>query len=105
MGAEFVFMDENAHPHRASIVSECLKSEDITRIDWPAFSPDLNPVDYLWDQLDRRVAVRQPPPTCLPELRRTLLDERCNNPQYQIDDLILSMPRRCIPSFGRHIML
>ncbi|GFW04216.1 DDE_3 domain-containing protein [Trichonephila clavipes] len=45
--------------------------------------------------LGRRIAARQPPPTCLPELRRVLLDEWCNIPQDQIDNLILSMPRRC----------
>ncbi|GFV97347.1 transposable element Tcb1 transposase [Trichonephila clavipes] len=28
MGAEFLFMDDNARPHRASIVDECLQSED-----------------------------------------------------------------------------
>ncbi|GFW37373.1 uncharacterized protein TNCV_859801 [Trichonephila clavipes] len=35
------------------------------------------------------------PPTCLLELRRTLLDEWCTIPQDQIDNLVLSMPRRC----------
>ncbi|GFX22098.1 DDE_3 domain-containing protein [Trichonephila clavipes] len=30
MGAEFLFMDDNARPHRANIVAECLQSEDIT---------------------------------------------------------------------------
>ncbi|GFV84082.1 uncharacterized protein TNCV_3037441 [Trichonephila clavipes] len=35
------------------------------------------------------------PPIYLPELRRALLDEWCNIPQDQIDNLILSMPRRC----------
>ncbi|GBN36338.1 hypothetical protein AVEN_3003-1 [Araneus ventricosus] len=29
MGAEFLFMDDNARPHRANIVDECLQSEDI----------------------------------------------------------------------------
>ncbi|KFM58227.1 Transposable element Tcb1 transposase, partial [Stegodyphus mimosarum] len=42
MGAQFVFMDDNA---RANIVSECLQSEDITRMDEPAFSPDWNPAE------------------------------------------------------------
>ncbi|GFT27629.1 RNase H domain-containing protein [Trichonephila clavipes] len=42
--------------------------------------------------LGRRIAARQPPLTCLPELRRALLDEWCNIPQDQIDNLILSMP-------------
>ncbi|GFT37930.1 transposable element Tcb1 transposase [Trichonephila clavipes] len=105
MGAEFLFMDDNARPHRANIVDECLQSEDITRIDWPAYSPNLNPIEHLWDILGRRISAHQPPPTCLPELRRALLDEWCNIPQDQIDNLILNMPRRCkacIASSGRH---
>ncbi|KFM72689.1 Transposable element Tcb1 transposase, partial [Stegodyphus mimosarum] len=95
MGAQFVFMDDNARPHRANIVSECLQSEDITHMDWPAFSLDLNPVQHVWDMLGRRVAALQPPPTCLPELQRALLFEWCNIPQDLVDNLILSMPRRC----------
>ncbi|GFU47770.1 transposable element Tcb1 transposase [Trichonephila clavipes] len=45
MGAEFLFMDDNARAHRANIVEECLQSDDITRMDCPAaYSPDLNPI-------------------------------------------------------------
>ncbi|GFW09030.1 transposable element Tcb1 transposase [Trichonephila clavipes] len=47
MGAEFLFMDDNARPHRANIVDECLQSEDITRMDCPACSPDLNPIEHV----------------------------------------------------------
>ncbi|GFU28432.1 transposable element Tcb2 transposase [Trichonephila clavipes] len=36
MDAEFLFIDDNARPHRANIVDECLQSENITRLDWPA---------------------------------------------------------------------
>ncbi|GFV62745.1 transposable element Tcb2 transposase [Trichonephila clavipes] len=39
MDAEFLFMDDNDHPHRANIVNGCLQSDDITRMDWPAYSP------------------------------------------------------------------
>ncbi|GFT14602.1 DDE_3 domain-containing protein [Trichonephila clavipes] len=97
----------NARPHRANIVDEYLQSEDIPRMDWPTYSPDLNPIEHLWDMLGRRIAAHQPPPTYLPELRRALLDEWCNIPQDQIDNLILSMPRRCkacIASSGRHTL-
>ncbi|GFX24038.1 transposable element Tc3 transposase [Trichonephila clavipes] len=58
---------------------------------------------YLVDELP----ARQPPPLFLPELRRALLDQWCNIPQDQINNLILSMPRRCTDSIaasGKHTM-
>ncbi|GFT65213.1 transposable element Tcb1 transposase [Trichonephila clavipes] len=67
IGAEFLFMDDNARPHRANIVDECFQSEDITRMDWPAYSPDLNPVEHVEDMLGRRIAVHQPPSTVTSE--------------------------------------
>ncbi|GFV51192.1 transposable element Tcb2 transposase [Trichonephila clavipes] len=60
--AEFLFMDDYALPHRVKIVDECLQSEDITRMDWPVYSPDLNPIEHVWDMLVRRIATRQPLP-------------------------------------------
>ncbi|GFW33358.1 transposable element Tc1 transposase [Trichonephila clavipes] len=54
----------------------------------------MNPIEHVWDMLGRRIASRQPPSTCLPGLRRALLDEFCNDPQDQIDSLMLSMPGR-----------
>ncbi|GFW35491.1 transposable element Tcb1 transposase [Trichonephila clavipes] len=105
MGAEFLFMDDNARLHRANIVDECLQSEDTTRMDWPTYSPDLSPIEHVRDMLGRRIVARHPPPTCLPEIWRALLDEWCNILQDQIDNLILSVPRLCkayIASSGRH---
>ncbi|GFW77899.1 transposable element Tcb1 transposase [Trichonephila clavipes] len=66
MGAEYLVMDDNARPHRANIIDECLQSEDITQIDWSGYLPDLNPVEPVWDMLGRRIAALQLPPICLP---------------------------------------
>ncbi|GFX23388.1 transposable element Tcb1 transposase [Trichonephila clavipes] len=61
-------------------------------MDWPAYSPDLNPIEHVWDMLGRLIAARQPShlSTGTP---RALLDKWCNIPQDHIDNLILSMPR------------
>ncbi|GFU06222.1 transposable element Tcb1 transposase [Trichonephila clavipes] len=53
MGAEFLLIDDNARPHYANIVDECLQSEDIPRMDWPTYSLDLNPIEHVWDMLSR----------------------------------------------------
>ena len=44
VGDDFLLMDDNAPIHRARLVQECLDSEGIDRLDWPAASPDLNPI-------------------------------------------------------------
>ncbi|GFX56849.1 transposable element Tc1 transposase [Trichonephila clavipes] len=47
IGPDFIFMDANARPHRTLAVEELLESEDIPRMDWPAYSPDLNPIEHV----------------------------------------------------------
>ncbi|GFX50799.1 respirasome Complex Assembly Factor 1 [Trichonephila clavipes] len=64
-------------------------------MDWPARSPDLNPIEHVWDFLGRRLAARTLPPVTIRKLRLALQDEWAAMPQQLIDTLILSMGRRC----------
>ncbi|KAJ4448449.1 hypothetical protein ANN_10465 [Periplaneta americana] len=77
-------MDFNARPHRANLVDEYYEEEEILRMDWPAMSPDLNPIEHVWGALGRRVAAHQPPSRTLSTLRNALLQEWKQG-----------MPRRC----------
>ncbi|GFX17593.1 transposable element Tc3 transposase [Trichonephila clavipes] len=67
-------MDENARPHRILAVEELLESEDITRMEWPAYSPDLNPIKHLWDALGRRIAARLHHPENAQQLKQILIE-------------------------------
>ncbi|GFU85333.1 transposable element Tcb2 transposase [Trichonephila clavipes] len=95
MGLQFLFMDDNAPCHSTVAAEQLLESEDIEGMDWPARSPDLNPIEHVWDFLGRRLAARTLPPVTIRELRLALQDEWAAMPQQLIDTLILSMGRRC----------
>ncbi|GFX77904.1 transposable element Tcb2 transposase [Trichonephila clavipes] len=95
MGLQFLFMDDNAPCHRTVAAEQLLESEDIERMDWPVRSPDLNPIEHVWDFLGRRLAARTLPTVTIRELRFALQDEWAAIPQQLIDTLILSMSRRC----------
>ncbi|GFS98838.1 transposable element Tcb2 transposase [Trichonephila clavipes] len=95
MGLQFLFMDDNAPCHRTVAAEQLLESEDIERMDWPARSLDLNPIEHVWDFLGLRLAARTLPPVTIRELRLALQDEWAAMPQQLIDTLILSMDRRC----------
>ncbi|GFX30477.1 transposable element Tcb2 transposase [Trichonephila clavipes] len=75
VGDKFVFMDDNATCHRTLAVQDCLDSEGIQRLVWPARSPDLNPIENVWYALGRQVAGRNYPPTNKNTLIRALTEE------------------------------
>ena len=63
-------------------------------MDWPARSPDMNPIEHLWDELKRRIRDRIPAPGSLQELRIAIEEEWANIPQEVVVTLIESMNRR-----------
>lgn len=103
VGEHFVFMDDNAPPHRTNAVRNFLEEEGIDRMEWPPMSPDLNPIEHAWDVLKRAIARRPQPPLTRQELIRVAIEEWQNLPFQTIDELIMSMERRiqaCINARG-----
>ena len=44
-------------------------------LDWLPYSPDLNPIEHLWDALEHAVHKHPNPPTSIPALKEALIEE------------------------------
>lgn len=94
MDRDAIFMQDNARPHTARMVYDYLEEVGIVRMEWPSRSPDLNPIEHAWDELERCVKRRSPPPITLQELKQALMEEWENIPQHRLRNLVCSMPNR-----------
>ncbi|GFS92852.1 transposable element Tc1 transposase [Trichonephila clavipes] len=83
-------MDYNARPHRTLAVEELLESEDITLLDWPPYSPDLNPIEHVWGALGRRSAACLHHPENTQQLKQMLIEEWALLPQEMLHQLVLT---------------
>ena len=91
IGPNAVFHDDNARPHRGIIVNDFVRTNNISRMDWPANAPDFNPIEHVWDELTLRVYRNNPPQ----ELCNRLMLEWQNMPQDVIRRCVDSMRKRC----------
>lgn len=55
IGDNFILMQDNARPHTVRDVSLVLNAVGIHVMDWPSRSPDMNPIEHVWDMLDRKI--------------------------------------------------
>jgi hypothetical protein len=97
-------MDDNAPIHRAGIVRAWKEQYDIQCIDWPAYSPDLNPIENVWGFIKR--AIKPIRAASLSEVQSLVLDEWAKLPLPYIRTLYESMPRRilaCVRARGAPI--
>ncbi len=51
---------DNARPHVVRICTQFLDAENIPVLAWPAYSPDMSPIEHVWDALDWRIRQRVP---------------------------------------------
>ena len=59
---DFILMEHYARAHRSRITYRYLEQAAIVQLDWPARSPDLNPIEHAWDMLQKAISSRQVQP-------------------------------------------
>ncbi|KAJ4451571.1 hypothetical protein ANN_03040 [Periplaneta americana] len=68
-------LDNGSWPHVSEVNMQWYADNNVHRLDWPAQSPDLNPIEHLWDKLDRRLRFREMRPTSIVQLSSILQEE------------------------------
>ena len=53
--ADFIFQQDLAPAHSAKAISTWFKDHGIPVLNWPANSPDLNPIENLWGIVKRKM--------------------------------------------------
>ena len=100
-----IFQHDNDPKHTSKIVKEYLQKQSYTVLQWPAQSPDLNPIENMWSLLKRRLNDYETAPKGMNELY-----ERVTKVWYDLmkpeecQKVIESMPQRihkCIQNKGR----
>ncbi|UYV85123.1 hypothetical protein LAZ67_X004632 [Cordylochernes scorpioides] len=86
-----LYQQDNARPHTARISQQAL--QDVQMLPRPPYSPDLSPIEHVWDIIGRRLHAL-PQPRSEDELWQMVEREWRAIPQDAIRTLIDSLPRR-----------
>ncbi len=91
---DYTFQEDNAPIHTAKIAKKWKSDNNIKSLPWPAQSPDLNPIENLWDELERQVRNHKPLPKNPNDLWEILQEEWLKLDINKYKNLVDSMPRR-----------
>ncbi len=90
--ADFIFQQDLAPAHTAKGTESWFNDHGVTVLDWPANSPDLNPIENLWGIVKRKM--RDTRPNNADDLKAAIKATWASIPPQQCHKLITSMPRR-----------
>ena len=94
MPIRWIFQQDNDPKHSSKLVQEWFGEKNITVLKWPSQSPDLNPIEHLWDVLERRIRMHSDIKS-LQQVFNIIESEWSQIPAETLQKLVDSMPRRC----------
>jgi transposase len=92
-GEMWWLLQDNAPTHKNFFPQKFLHDNGITCIDFPPYSPDLNPIEHIWSRMKDRVQNRHPKD--LEELKRAISWEWLDINEEECKHLADSMEKRC----------
>ena len=97
-----IFQQENARPHVARIVQAFFQRRRVSPLPWPARSPDMSPIEHVWDMVGRRLIRQGPTAHTLDVLWTRLQTAWRDIPQEDSLGLSDSMTRRIETLIAAH---
>ncbi len=88
--ADFIFQQDLAPTHTSKSTKRWLNDHGVGVLDWPANSPDPNPIENLWGIVKRKMTNKRPKNA--DELKATVKETRASIPPQQCHKLFTSMP-------------
>ncbi len=90
------FQQDNASCHKAQIISDLFLEHDneFTLLKWPPQSPDLHPIEHLWDVVEREILIMDVQTTNLQKLCDAIMSIWTKISEECFQHLVKSMPRR-----------
>ena len=92
--SKIIFQQDNDPKHKSRLAMNWFKDNGIELLDWPPQSPDLNPIEHIWDYLKRKLNAYGNPAEGIHELWERVQTEWENIPTDFCYKLIKSMPSR-----------
>jgi transposase len=89
---DFIFQQDNNPKHKSQYVREFFRENSINVLDWPSQSPDLNPIEHLWDHVKR--GVRKLAPKNIRELKEKVIQISNEITPELCKKLVHSIPKR-----------
>ena len=87
-----IFQQDNARPHVARVVQTFLQRWRVSLLPWPTRSPEMSPIELVWDMVGRRLICQSPPAPTLDPLRTRIQTAWRDIPQEDIQGLFDSLP-------------
>ena len=90
----WLLADDNARPHRARVVDDYLHEQDIVRMDWDHYRPDMNSIEHIWNEIGRGLEELDPQSVNLRPLGVVVQHLWQQIPLESVQTLVSSVPHR-----------
>jgi transposase len=92
---EWIFQQDLASPHSSKSTHKWFLDNDINTLEWPANSPDLNPIENVWNRIKFMIRKTKPLPRTKQELQDLISKLWEDFSPNFCENLIKTMPKRC----------